>query len=175
MNDSSPNLRIEHTRYDSPEGAELVLRAVDDLNSRYETHEHNPGMLDASKFLPPAGTFLVAYLDNRPAGCGALRRFADGVAEVKRMYVEPWARRNGIGRHILAELEATARRLGYRAVRLETGTRQPEAIRLYESAGYQPIAKYGEFADNPLSICFEKVLDDSSGQLKRTTIKSCKQ
>ncbi|HEY1860962.1 MAG TPA: GNAT family N-acetyltransferase [Gemmataceae bacterium] len=156
MSDSAPNERIEHTRYDSPEGAVLVLRAVEDLNSRYETHEHNPGTLDASKFLPPAGTFLVAYVDNRPAGCGALRPLEDGVAEVKRMYVEPRARRNGIGRRILSELEATAKRHGYRAVRLETGTRQPEAIRLYESAGYRPIAKYGEFADNPLSICYEK-------------------
>ena len=79
------------------------------------------------------------------------------------MYVEPWARRNGIGRGILAELEATAQRLGYRAVRLETGTRQQEAIRLYESAGYQPIAKYGEFSDNPVSICFEKRLILASG------------
>src|SRR5439155_16435668 len=106
---------------------------------------------------------LVAYVDDRPAGCGALRRLDEGVAEVKRMYVEPWARRNGIGRRILAELEATARRFGYRAVRLETGTRQQEALQLYESAGYQRVACYGEFKDNPLSVCYEKWLLDTAG------------
>jgi GNAT superfamily N-acetyltransferase len=136
------------------------VRAVAELNSRYEPHEHNPSVLDPKKFAPPFGTFLIAYLDDRPAGCGALRRLEEGVAEVKRMYVEPCARRNGIGRRILAEIEATAQRLGYRAVRLETGLRQQEAMKLYESAGYQRVASYGEFKDNPLSVCYEKRLHD---------------
>jgi ribosomal protein S18 acetylase RimI-like enzyme len=61
------------------------------------------------------------------------------------MFVETWARCNGIGRRVLVELEATAQRLGYRAVRLETGIRQHEAMKLYESAGYQQVASYGEF------------------------------
>lgn len=155
------DIRIESIRLDSPDGAAILVRAVAELNSRYEPHEHNPSVLDPEKFVPPFGAFLIAYLDDRPAGCGALRRLEEGVAEVKRMYVEPWARRNGIGRRILAELEATAQRFGYRAVRLETGTRQHEAIQLYESAGYQCVACYGEFKDNPLSVCYEKKVCDA--------------
>src|SRR5207248_5161117 len=97
-----------------------------------------------------------ACVEGWPAGCGGLRRFNKETAEIKRMYVEPGARCRGIGRKILDELEAAAKRLGYQKVRLETGTRQPEAIRLYESAGYQRIAAYGDFKDSPLSVCFEK-------------------
>jgi GNAT superfamily N-acetyltransferase len=161
MRSSSASVRIEATQLDSDVGASMLVRAVDELNSRYEPNEHNPSALNPEKFAPPFGTFLIAYLDDRPAGCGGLRRLEDGVAEVKRMFVETWARRHGIGRRILAELEATAQRLGYRAVRLETGIRQHEAMKLYESAGYQRVASYGEFRDNPLSVCYEKGLNSA--------------
>lgn len=81
-----------------------------------------------------------------------------GVAEVKRMFVDPSARGQGVAGQILATLEAIARQAGYRAVQLETGLRQPEAIRLYEKAGYHPIPNYGQYANEPLSVCFEKYL-----------------
>jgi GNAT superfamily N-acetyltransferase len=114
--------------------------------------------VETEHFTAPLGAFLVARIEDRPAGCGGLRRLEAAVAEVKRMYVDPWARRRGVGREILVGLEAEARRLGYRTVRLETGTLQPEAIGLYESAGYQRIPRYGEFVDNVHSVCFEKAL-----------------
>jgi GNAT superfamily N-acetyltransferase len=158
MSTPSAAFRVELTRLDSRAAATLLVKAVAELNSRYEAHEHNPSVLDPEKFVPPFGAILVAYLDDRPTGCGALRRLEEGVAEVKRMYVEPWARRRGVGRRILAELEAAALRLGYCVIRLETGVRQPEAIQLYEAVGYRGIACYGEFAASPLSVCFEKNL-----------------
>src|SRR5436853_366473 len=81
--------------------------------------------------------FVVSWLDERAVGCGAILPLAPSVAEVKRMFVEPHARRLGVARDILRELERIAREMGYIIVRLETGKRQPGAIRLYEVAGYQ--------------------------------------
>jgi GNAT superfamily N-acetyltransferase len=107
--------------------------------------------------------FLVARLGGRPVGCGALRPMEPGVVEVKRMFIEPDARGRGLAGRILTELETCARAMGYRAVRLETGTLQPEAIRLYEREGYRRIANYGKYVDNPLSVCFEKAIEDLRG------------
>ncbi|MFL5243430.1 MAG: GNAT family N-acetyltransferase [Gemmataceae bacterium] len=145
---------------DSPLGRALLQKAVAELNARYEAHEHNPGVLDAEAFRPAnGGPFLVAFVDDEPAGCGGLRRIDPNIAEVKRMYVEPAFRGRGIGRRVLEELELFAKRLGYRIVRLETATRQPEAIRLYASSGYRRIPGYGVYADSSLSVCFEKSLE----------------
>jgi putative acetyltransferase len=74
------------------------------------------------------------------------------------MYVEPDYRGQGLGLLILQELEMRARRDGYSRARLETGTLQPEAIRLYERAGYHRIDNYGIYVGNPRSVCFEKAL-----------------
>jgi GNAT superfamily N-acetyltransferase len=110
---------------------------------------------------PPAGVFVVARLDGEPVGCGAVRAMLGGPAhhaEVKRMYTAPAARRRGVSRAVLARLEDEARRLGYRWVQLETGTRQPEAIALYEATGYARIAPYGQFDEHELTVCFGKDL-----------------
>jgi len=90
--------------------------------------------------------------------CGAYRPMSPDVAEIKRMYVDPDYRCRGLGRRILRELEGRARRDGYARARLETGTLQPEAIRLYERAGYHRIDCYGLYVGNPRSVCFEKDL-----------------
>ena len=82
----------------------------------------------------------------------------DGVVEVKRMYVSDSHRGRGFGREVLVALEEIAARRGYRIIRLETGGSQPEAISLYERAGYHPIPCYGVHAPDPLSRCFQKRL-----------------
>jgi putative acetyltransferase len=105
------------------------------------------------------GAFVVAWLEGEGVACGAIRPMNDGVAaEVKRMYVKPSARRRGISRHVLAKLESLAREFGYSILRLETGNLQPEAISLYESSGFERIPCYGQYADDPYSVCFEKQL-----------------
>jgi len=104
---------------------------------------------------------VVAWVKGEPVGCGAFRPLSEeenNVAEIKRMYVEPDMRRRGISRSILIELEKLARDCGYSVVRLETGLRQPNAIRLYETSGYQRIEPFGRYRDDPLSVCFEKSL-----------------
>ena len=75
-----------------------------------------------------------------------MRRIEPGVAEIKRMYVDPSARGRGVGRQILDALEAEARRLGARRIVLETGPRQPEAIALYARAGFAEIPLFGEYS-----------------------------
>ena len=95
---------------------------------------------------------VLARFGGTPAGCGALRRadeLGPGVGELKRMYVPPHARRRGVGRAVLAELERVARAHGLRRLVLETGARQPEALALYADAGYLAIERYGEYADEP--------------------------
>jgi GNAT superfamily N-acetyltransferase len=74
------------------------------------------------------------------------------------MYVIPEARGRGLSRRLLATLEIHARNMGYLSLRLETGVRQPEAIRLYESAGYDHIPRYGVYVDDVHSVCFKKRL-----------------
>ncbi|MSO87585.1 MAG: GNAT family N-acetyltransferase [Acidimicrobiia bacterium] len=108
----------------------------------------------------PHGTFVVAWLDGEPAGCGALKPLdaGSGVAEVKRMYTAPVARRRGVSRAVLSRLEAVAAALGYRTLQLETGTAQPEALALYASHGWHRIALYGRYQDDPDSVCFAKDL-----------------
>ena len=114
--------------------------------------------LELHELTPPDGTFLVAYEAGAAVGCGGVRRYDATTGEIKRMYVRPDARGRGISRALLKELEAAAERIGYLALVLETGLRQPEAIGLYESAGYARIANYGFFRDEPVSVCYRKDL-----------------
>ncbi|MBZ0296299.1 MAG: GNAT family N-acetyltransferase [Anaerolineae bacterium] len=105
--------------------------------------------------------FVVAWIGDAAVGCGALRPMTDvTIAEVKRMYVRPAARGQGISRQILARLEALAREYRYERLWLETGTLQQAAVRLYETSGYTSIPCYSHHAHDPLSVCYEKRLLD---------------
>ena len=101
---------------------------------------------------------VVAYLDNQPAGCGAFKEYQDKTVEIKRMFVAPEHRGNGIASLVLTELENWCRELRYEKCILETGLKQPEAIRLYEKNTYSIIPNFGQYADVPGSVCFEKDL-----------------
>jgi GNAT superfamily N-acetyltransferase len=112
------------------------------------------------EFEPPDGVFLAAFLDGVVVGCGGICRHPEGddVAEIRRMYVDPAARGQGIGARILAELEGRALALGYTAVRLETGVEQREAIRLYERYGFTPAPCWGPYLTDERSRCYIKRL-----------------
>jgi putative acetyltransferase len=99
---------------------------------------------------------VVAYENNVPVGCGAIKQFTADAVEVKRMYVMPASRNKGVARSLLSELERWANELGYKKCVLETGRRQPEAIALYEKAGYRRISNYGQYQGMDNSLCFEK-------------------
>ncbi len=99
---------------------------------------------------PPRGAFLVGYLDGRPACCGGVKRLDDRTCEIKKMFVVPERRGQGIARGLLRALEDEARRLGYETARLDTGPKQVNARGLYQSEGYDEI---DDFNGNPVA-CF---------------------
>ncbi|TKW78876.1 MAG: GNAT family N-acetyltransferase [Bradyrhizobium icense] len=115
-------------------------------------------LLDASTLAGPEVTFLVARAPDQVAGFGAVVRHNAEFGEIKRMYVAPAMRGMKLGRSILAALEDRARADGLPCLRLETGVKQPEAVGLYRSAGYQEIPAFGDYEPDPLSIFMEKRL-----------------
>ncbi|MBK9013435.1 MAG: GNAT family N-acetyltransferase [Saprospiraceae bacterium] len=101
---------------------------------------------------------VVVYKGAMPVGCGAFKSFGESTVEIKRMFVLPELRGWGIAGAILFELEAWAGESGYARCVLETGKKQPEAIRLYEKSGYETIPNFGQYAGVENSVCMEKII-----------------
>ncbi|GAB3307347.1 GNAT family N-acetyltransferase [Geodermatophilus aquaeductus] len=143
-------MRLAAASWDDEDVQRLATAQQAELRARYDGDSEpgtTPSAADVSVVLvarDAAGTAL---------GCGALRTLGDGVAEVKRMYVVPEARGRGVSKLVLAGLEDAARARGWTVLRLETGPRQPEAIALYEGAGYRPIPAFGGYVDDPDAGC----------------------
>jgi GNAT superfamily N-acetyltransferase len=145
--------------WDDPDVQRLIAAQQVELRARYDG-AGEPGT-------PPSAADVSVVLlardeAGRALGCGALRHLGDDVAELKRMYVVPEARGRGVSKAVLAGLEAAATARGWTTLRLETGPRQPEAVGLYERAGYLPIAAFGAYVGSPdaeESLFYERVLD----------------
>lgn len=101
---------------------------------------------------------IIAYENELPIACGAIKQFSENTMEVKRMYTLASNRGKGVASEVLNELEKWAAEMTYSHCVLETGVRQPDAIRLYEKNGYLPIPNYGQYAGVENSRCFEKAL-----------------
>ena len=101
---------------------------------------------------------IVCYIYGKPIGCGAFKEYDERKVEIKRMFVQPGYRGQGIGLNILKELELWALELNYLECILETGKKQPEAIRLYQKAGYAIIKNYGQYENVENSVCMAKVI-----------------
>ena len=157
---SQPSAQIEIRRTDllTPVAGLLIGALNAELEARYPEPGATFFRLDPDEVSEGSGAFFVAYLAAEPVGCGAVRLIKTAVAEIKRMYVAPSVRGHGVGRRILAELEAAARTLGVRRLVLETGPRQPEAIALYRRAGFVGIPLFGEYISSDFSICMAKDL-----------------
>ena len=140
----------------SPDAKRLMAALDADILRRY------PGMpvhgIAMESFEQEGGYFAVAREQGEALACGAYRPTGDGIAEVKRMFVQPKARGRGIARAMLSHLESRIREKGFRTIVLETGPHHTEAIALYESAGYAPLPPYLEYVASPGSRCFVKVL-----------------
>ncbi len=157
------DLVIERVPITHPDAQSLIEAVQAEYVARYGGQDESP--VDPADFEDPLGQFFVAYLcdaafDGAPVATGAWRRSsvkalgAEVTAEVKRMYVVPAAQRRGLARRMLAHLEATAATAGIEAMELETGMKQPEAIALYLSSGYEPIPGFGYYCGSELSRCF---------------------
>jgi putative acetyltransferase len=99
---------------------------------------------------------VVAYENNKPVSCGAIKEYSPDTTEVKRMYTLPEFRGKGIATKVLIGLEKWANELSYGKCILETGKKQPEAIALYKKNGYKLIPNFGQYAGVDNSVCFEK-------------------
>ena len=134
--------------------AELAARFPDGFDLERTVAAH------AADLRPPSGCFLVVRLQGLAVGCGGVRKLDGTTGEIKRMWVDPAVRGRGIGRDLLAALEAAAARLGCARVRLDSCRHLPEAVRLYRSAGYRDVIAYN---DNPYAdLWLEKLLIEAS-------------
>jgi putative acetyltransferase len=136
----------------------LLAEAVAEARRRYPEQFDPEAPAPTNAPVPSRGVFLLVRDGGAAVACGALRPLDAQCAEVRRMFVTARARRIGVARRLLTELESQGRRLGFRALRLETGVRQPEAIALYEAARFRRIPAYGPHVGDPHSVCFEKAL-----------------
>ena len=145
---------MEREPVDAPGSLALIEALNADTRARYPVGAMHFFSLSVADTAPGTGAFLVAKLDGVWCGCGAVRRLDDGRAELKRMYVAPSHRRLGVGGRVMTALLNEATSLGCTEIVLETGAGQPEALGLYRSFGFVPIACWGEYvANEPESIC----------------------
>jgi len=152
------DIKIRSARYDEPAVLTLLVDVMAELSARYGgSGDDTP--VDPADFIGPDGAFFVAYTEPsaKLIGCAGWRRHGDD-AELKRMFTATAARGRGLGRRLLATIEESAREAGCKRVILETGDRQPEAVGLYESAGYTRIDDFGYYAGHEGVLSFAKVL-----------------
>ncbi|MFG3202653.1 GNAT family N-acetyltransferase [Streptomyces sp. NPDC048192] len=156
---------IRRVRFDHPDAVKLNDEVQAEYAERYGD-EGDATVLAPTDFDPPNGVYLIVYDEfDRPVATGGWRSQdrneegnEDGDAELKRMFVVAEMRGRGLARRILAALEEDARAAGRVRMVLETGTKQPEAIALYTSSGYEPCAKFGYYRHHADSLCFAKRL-----------------
>lgn len=147
---------IETVGYADPHVQALVERVQAEYVVRYGGPDQTP--VDPAQFAAPEGVFLLARVGSDIVASGGFRRHDATACEVKRMFVLPEHRGHGYARALLGALEEAARATGYRRVLLETGVAQPEAIGLYEAAGYTRVPGFGLYRDSPNNRCYGKDL-----------------
>ncbi len=146
-------INIVRTNSDNPDFVQLVKLLDADLAKRDgEDHSFYAqfNKIDTLKYV------VVAYENEIPRGCGAIKEYGTNTMEIKRMFVSPESRKKGIATRLLSSLEQWASELSCSKCVLETGKRQPEAIALYSKNGYTLIPNYGQYANAENSLCFEK-------------------
>jgi putative acetyltransferase len=154
-----PTVNIRSATLTAPDVGRLIAALNAELEATFPETGATHFSLSGAEVEVGDGTFLIAYLDEEAVGCGALRRLDEATGELKRMYVAPSVRGQGIGRALVEALEREARLLGMKKLVLETGTRLAPAIGMYEAMGYARIPLFGEYLSSPdTSLCFGKSL-----------------
>lgn len=152
-----PTVIVEE-RPDSADAMQLIAELDDILTPLYAAESRHGFSVD--KLLREGVAFFVIRHDGIPAGCGGLKLFGTEYAEVKRMYVRPKFRGLGLGRLMLNHLAEYSAKRGVTLLRLETGIHQVEAISLYERYGFQRIPPFGDYREDPVSLCYEMSLGE---------------
>lgn len=146
-------IQIRRTNSDDRDFIELVSSLDAELAER--DGEDHPFYAQFNK-INKIKFVVLAYENEKPSGCGAIKEYGADTVEIKRMYVPPESRKKGIAAVILSELEKWAVELSYSKCILETGKKQTEAIGLYKKSGYTLIPNYGQYTEVENSLCFEK-------------------
>lgn len=141
-------------RADSADASALITELEAHLEPLYPVESRHGYSVE--KLMAQAVAFFVLRHDDVPAGCGGIQLFGTEYGELKRMYVRSAFRGLGYGKLLLDHLADYARAQGVGLLRLETDIHQTAAIRLYERMGFQRIAPFGDYTDDPLSLCYEK-------------------
>ena len=145
----------KRTDSDNTDFQKLVALLDEDLAIR-DGNEH--AFYDQFNKITNIRNAIVCYVDDMPIGCGAFKQYEEKKVEIKRMYVLPEYRGKSLGLKILKELEVWAAELNFEQCILETGKKQPEAIRLYQKAGYTIIENYGQYENVENSVCMIKTI-----------------
>ena len=140
-----------------PAVTEIVRELDRHLTALYPAESNY--LLDIETLAQPDVRFFAVTVGGEYCGCGAIRLHGRDYAEVKRVFVRPSRRGLGLGKRILKTLEDAARKEGVLVLRLETGNAQPDALRLFEDAGFVRCGAFGDYrADDPYSVFMEKAL-----------------
>ena len=140
----------------SPDASALIAELDAHLEPLYSSASRHG--FSVQKLIADSVAFFVLRDSGAPAGCGGIKLFDTEYGEIKRMYVRPRFRGLGFGKLLLDHLADHAMAHGVRILRLETGIHQHAAIHLYEQMGFQRIPPFGEYTDDPVSLCYEKHL-----------------
>jgi GNAT superfamily N-acetyltransferase len=148
------SVTITPERPDSADAIALITELDEHLTPLYPCESRHGYSI--AKLIAQSVAFFVLRADDAPAGCGGIQLFGTDYGELKRMYVRPSFRGLGYGKLILDHLADYARANGVIVLRLETGIHQAAAIRLYERTGFRRVPPFGDYIEDPLSLCFEK-------------------
>lgn len=157
---SAPEITVTEVPWDDPRAVALRAAQRVEIEALYGSNSE-PGVEPTAADI---AVFVIAHADDQPVGCGGLRSLEhgaaefSGMAEIKRMYVVPDWRGRGVSSGVLVALEQAAVARGWHTLRLETGRKQPAAVRFYERSGYVSIPPFGAYADDPTSLCYEREL-----------------
>lgn len=163
MEDQSAKVQLDHARtrvglvdIQDPVAQQLIRALQQDLAMRYGG-EGDSAEWDPDQFRPPVGAFFVAWIGDDAVGCAGVRQAVDDIDpavmpahELKRMYVDPSARRRGIARMLLQHCEQHAASNGASHLVLISGAKQPESLHFYATCGYEPTRPFGPYADSTL-------------------------
>jgi putative acetyltransferase len=144
---------IKRTDSTNPDFVLLVRQLDAELRDRFgeaQTFFDQFNKLDSIRHV------VVAYHNDVPVGCGAIKKFDESTMEVKRMFVHPAHRGKGYAAEVLSELEKWTAEMEFSYCILETGDKLPEAVNLYKKSGYTLIQRYGQYANSESSICMKK-------------------
>ena len=148
-------IKLVRTNSDHPDFIALV-KQLDAYLAIIDGEDH--AFYDQFNKIDKIKHVVVAYFNNQPTACGAIKEYLPNTMEVKRMYTSTASRGKGMATQVLTELENWAAELGYQKCVLETGKRQEDAVALYQKNGYLLIPNYGQYATIAISVCFEKAL-----------------